>query len=356
MESPDKIIARCMRWLEGFPKPAIVGLTFGIFIFVAWVDDITGFEINCTVFYLLAIGMATWYLGVPFGLFMSLLSTLFTTFINTWNGQRYTSHVAPYWNASIVLSFYLIVVWLLRSLRVKQDTLEQRVEERTATLTMELTERKRLEKEILVISEREQQRIGRDIHDSLCQHLTGTALAEQYLVAKLSDRAAEEVEDAERVVVLIEDAISMARGMAAGMSPIEMGGEGLVTGLADLARYFSAQFKVACRFECWEPVTVESGEVATHLYRIAQEAMHNAIRHGKARNIVILLGLEGGRQVLMVSDDGTGLPGEARILQGMGLRNMKYRASMIGGSLNIENGERGAIVTCTFPGGGSQPN
>ncbi len=271
-------------------------------------------------------------------------------------GQIYSNRFAPFWNAAITLSFYLIVVWLLRSLRLIQDTLERRVRERTAILSEELAERKRLEREILVISEREQRRIGLDIHDSLCQHLTGTALAEQFLVEKLTARDAPEVEDADRVVGLIEDAISLARGLAAGLSPIETEGEGLLTALGDLAGHFSSQFKVSCRFAYEEPVLIQDSAVATHLYRIVQEAVHNAIRHGRARNIRIRLGKAGSLVTLTILDDGAGLPAGVPLHQGMGLRNMKYRASMLGGSLSLEPGEPGAIVTCSFHEGNGLPN
>jgi signal transduction histidine kinase len=342
--------------LDRLSRPTIIGLTFVIFLVVAVVDYVTGYEISCTVFYLLAIGIATWFVGAGFGIFISLLSAGFTSSFNVLTGQIYTNHFAPFWNAAIVLSFYLIVVWLLRTLRLIQDTLEHRVRERTATLSSELAERKRLEKEILVISEREQRRIGLDIHDSLCQHLTGTALAEQFLSEKLSARGAPEVEDAARVVGLIEDAISMARGLAAGLSPIETEGEGLLTALTDLAAYFSSQFKVACGFTFEEPVLIHDSTIATHLYRIVQEAVHNAIRHGRARHIDIHLGKAGSVVTLTILDDGSGLPGGVPLSHGMGLRNMKYRASMLGGRLNLERGNPGAIVTCSFHDGNGLPN
>jgi signal transduction histidine kinase len=334
----------------------MVALTFAIFALVAVVDYLTGYEISCTVFYLLAIGIATWFTGAGLGIFLSILSAASTSFANVLTGEMYSNRIAPFWNAAILLCFYLIVVWLLRSLRQVQDTLELRVRERTAILSSELAERKRLEKEILVISEREQRRIGLDIHDSLCQHLTGTALAEQYLVEKLADHDAPEVADADRVVGLIEDAISMARSLATGLAPIETGGEGLLAALTDLAAHFSSQFKIACRFSFEEPIPIHDPSVATHLYRIVQEAVHNAIRHGKARNIAVHLGTAGSLVILTVMDDGVGLPGGAPLSHGMGLRNMKYRASMIGGRITIERGHPGAMVTCCFHEGCSLPN
>jgi signal transduction histidine kinase len=351
---PDKS-GRTIGRIRDLSRQAIVGITFGIFLVVAVADYLTGYEISCTVFYLLAVGIATWCVGASFGVFMSLLSALFTSYFNVLTGEKYSNHFAPFWDAAIVLSFYFIVVWLLRSLRTIQDTLEERVRERTMVLSAELAERKRLEEEILVISEREQRRIGRDIHDSLCQHLTGTALAEQFLVEKLSNRSAPEVEDAGRVVSLIEDAIRMARGLAAGLSPLETEGEGLLTALTDLAAYFSDQYKVDCLFEFEESVLIHDASVATHLYRITQEAVHNAIRHGKSGHIAIHLARAGSLVTLSIADDGSGLPDAGPLHQGMGMRNMAYRASMIGGALTVARAARGVVVTCTFPEGTGLP-
>ncbi len=344
-------LTRAIAHLDQLPRAAIVGLTFLILTLVVVVDILTGYEISCTVFYLLAIGIATWFVGGLFGIFVSLLSTAFTSFANVLTGQTYHNRFAPFWNAAIVLSFYLIVVALLRSLRTIQDTLEQRVRERTAKLSAELTERKRLEREILVISEREQRRIGLDIHDSLCQHLTGTALAEQFLLEKLTERGAPEVPDANLVVGLIEDAIAMARGLAAGLSPIETEGEGLLTALNGLAEHFSDQFKVPCHFSFDEPILVHDPAVATHLYRIVQEGVHNAIRHGKARSVAIHLAKTGPQIALTITDNGVGLPADHLLHLGMGLRNMQYRASMFGGSITLEPGDPGAVLACTFPDG-----
>jgi len=345
---PKNTLSKAISDLDQLPRSVIVGLTFAILAIVALLDYLTGYEISCTVFYLLAIGIATWFIGPVFGVIVSLLSATFTSFANIMTGETYSNPFAPFWNGAIVLAFYLIVVFLLRSLRGIQDTLEQRVRERTATLSSELAERKRLEREILLISEREQRRIGLDIHDSLCQHLTGTALAEQFLLEKLTSRAAPEVADADRVVRLIEDAIAMARGLAAGLSPIETEGEGLLTALNDLAEHFSTQFHVSCGFSFDEPVLIPDPAAATHLYRIVQEAVHNAIRHGKARHVEVHLSREDSLVRLTVTDDGAGLPPGATPSQGMGLRNMKYRASMIGGSLTLEPGNPGAVLACSF--------
>ena len=346
---PQKTAANFLTKLERLPKPLLVGSTFVILGCVAAIDFLTGYEISCTVFYLVAAGLATWYVGASFGILVSVLSAISTSTISLVSGEHYSNRFAPLWDAAIVLSFYLIVVWLLRSLRLTKETLEQRVEERTASLSAELTERRRLEKEILAIGEREQRRIGVDIHDSLCQHLTGTALAEQFLVEKLATRGAPEVADAQRVVALIEDAISLARGLATGLFPLEADGEDLPAALSELAAHYSTRFNVACGFNLAEPVDIRDNTVATHLYRIVQEAVHNAIRHGRAHRIGIRLGKSGSNLVLVIHDDGSGIVTGQPMHQGMGLRNMKYRASIIGGSLTLDGGKSGAILTCTFP-------
>jgi signal transduction histidine kinase len=346
---PQKVTANLIAKLNQLPKWLLVGVTFVILGCVATMDFLTGYEISCTVFYLVAAGLATWFVGAPFGILVSILSAISTSAISLVSGEHYSNRFAPVWDAAIVLSFYLIVVWLLRSLRSTQETLEQRVEERTASLSSELAERRRLENEILAIGEREQRRIGIDIHDSLCQHLTGTALAEQFLVEKLAAREAPEVADANRVVNLIEEAITMARGLAAGLFPLEADRQDLSSALSELAAHFSSRFNVACRFSLADPVHIRDTAVATHLYRIAQEAVHNAIRHGHARKIDIRLGKFGSMMELVICDDGSGITIGQPIHHGMGLRNMKYRASIIGGSLTLDGGESGATVRCTFP-------
>jgi len=348
-QKPRHMAANVIVALDQLPKPVLVGVTFLIVACVAAVDFVTGYEISCTVFYLLAIGLATWLVGARFGVVVSVLSAVLTTMISLLSGQQYSNRFAPVWNAAIVLSFYFIVVWLLRRLRLTQQTLEQRVRERTASLSAELAERRRLENEVLAIGEREQRRIGLDIHDSLCQHLTGTALAEQFLVEKLAARDAPEVIDANRVVGLIEDAISMAHGIASGLLPLEADGESFPTALSELAAYFSSRFKVACRFSVGEPVHIQDTAVANHLYRIAQEAVHNAIRHGRARKIDITLARYGSAGTLVIRDDGSGIPVGKTVQAGMGLRNMKYRAAMIGGNLTLDSGDADTVVTCCFP-------
>jgi signal transduction histidine kinase len=346
--TPQNRFYRAISRVGKLPRWRIAAICFGQLVIIGIIDYLTGYEVTCTVFYLLPIWIAAWFVGADLGILMGLLSAFSGSATNILAGEVYHNRFAPFWNAAIIFCVYVIIVWLLRSLREIQDTLERRVQDRTAKLYAELTERKRLEKEILDVTDREQRRIGMDIHDSLCQHLTGTALAEQFLAEKLSARGAQEVEDADRVIELLEEAISMARNLAAGLYPIETEGEGLLTALGDLAGVISRQFKVNCQFASEEQVLVQGSSVSMQLYRIVQEAVQNAIRHGKARNIDIRLDREGEDIQLSVTDDGIGLGEGIPASQGMGLRNMKYRASMVGGNLTLESGAQGAVVRCTF--------
>ena len=256
----------------------------------------------------------------------------------------------PVWNAAILLTFYLVVVNLLGRLRGWNRELEERVRQRSAALVREIAERERLEKELLDISEREQRRIGHDLHDNFCQHLTSTAMAVQVLREKLGAKAAPETADAAKVLALVEEGMAMARELARGLSPVELEAEGLMSALQELAAGISQWSKVECVFNCEMPVPVHEAAVATNLYRIAQEAISNAIRHGKARHIIISLDENAGGILLSVEDDGAGLPENWQAGTGIGTRIMAHRAAIIGGTLAIEpNPVGGTLVRCRVP-------
>jgi two-component system sensor kinase FixL len=214
----------------------------------------------------------------------------------------------------------------------------------------DITERKQLEKEILEISDREQRRIGQDLHDGLCQHLAGIELMSQVLAQKLAPKSKVHARQVSDIASHVRDAISHTRSLARGLSPVTIESEGLVSALNELSTNTDKMFHVQCRCEFDEPVAIHDHAAATHLFRIAQEAVSNAIKHGKARHLIISLRQAGRRIVLKVTDDGTGFPKRPSNNKGMGLRIMQSRASMIGGTLAIEPNPRGGIsVTCAVP-------
>jgi signal transduction histidine kinase len=346
-----------IKRFESWSKPSLVALCLGIVAAVGFVDYLTGYETFFFIFYLLAVFLAVWFVSDFFGRVISALSVMTWIFTDIAAGVHYSNYFVPVWNATIMFAFYLVVVTLLARLRTAHKELEERVRQRTATLTKEIQERTRLQKELLETSERVQRRIGYDLHDGLCQHLTGTALAGHVLGQKLASRSLPEAAAADRLVELIEEAIELTRTLARGLHPIEIQVGRLADNFQELAASTSDRFKVSCQFECHPaapPPDVNDVDVATHLYRIAQEAITNAVRHGKARHINIRLDSTANELVLTIIDDGIGLPENARNGDGLGLRIMAYRASMIGATFNVErlSSLSGTRVTCTLVANG----
>jgi PAS domain S-box-containing protein len=214
----------------------------------------------------------------------------------------------------------------------------------------EITERRRLEREILEISDRERQRIGQDLHDGLCQTLTGIEIMSEVLEQNLYRRSKAGALKAGQIASHVRDAIRQTRILARGLAPVTLESEGFVSGLLELAAITSKLFGIACRVSCEEHITVPDLSVATHLFRIAQEAVSNAVKHGKATEVLISLEVGHENPFLMVSDNGFGLGINAGKNPGMGLHIMKYRAGVIGGELLVLPRETGGTqVRCSFP-------
>ncbi|MGV3533958.1 MAG: ATP-binding protein, partial [Chthoniobacteraceae bacterium] len=216
----------------------------------------------------------------------------------------------------------------------------------TMGIFMDITERKRLERALLETSEREQRRIGQDLHDHLCQHLLGVACVLKALAASGQqqpiDRGA-----LNQAAHLVNEGVMQARKIARGLHPVELDAEGLMSALRELADRTNSA--VPCELECDYPVLVNDPAAAMHIYRIAQEAVANALRHACPSRIRIELVEHGDRVVLNVNDDGIGLPAEADNRESMGLHIMKYRANAIGGTLKLETPPAGGTrVTCSI--------
>ena len=171
---------------------------------------------------------------------------------------------------------------------------------------IDVTDRRRLEQDILQISELEQRRIGQDLHDGLCQHLAGTELMTQILEQRIARKSKPDAARVAAIAQHVREAISQTRLLARGLSPVVLESEGLMSALEELAASTAKMFRVTCEFCCVTPVLVHDHSKATHLYRIAQEATSNAIRHGKAKHIRISLQAVSDRVRLEISDDGSG--------------------------------------------------
>ncbi len=346
-------VHRAGRWLTGWPRPALVALTVAMLAGVGLVDYVTGYELSVLIFYLLPVSLAAWFVSRRFAMVISLLSVGVWIVGDVGAGATYSSNAVLAWNATIILGFFLVVAILLDSLRTLLSELENRVRQRTAALTEEIAERDRLEKEVLEISEREQRRIGHDLHDGLGQHLTATALASQVLEDHLAAlRLTSETCKAEQIVEMIEQSIELTRKLARGLSPVAVETEGLPAALAELADTTTAQFYLPCELHCPRTLPGIDPAVATHLYRITQESISNAVRHGRASRVEITLaaGQSPSQLILTVCDNGKGLPpAHARRQGGQGLRIMAHRARMIDAALDISPGpDGGTTVRCAL--------
>jgi PAS domain S-box-containing protein len=222
-----------------------------------------------------------------------------------------------------------------------------------AQITRDVSELRSLEKEVLEISEREQMRIGHDLHDGVGQELTGVALLTQNLTQRLAQQGLPEEAQAARIASLINRALEQARKLARGFSPVELGPQGLETALRDLAAKVQTTMQRACSLNCRGPLNIADDATALHLFRIAQEAVNNAVRHSKATHIRIELDTIDGATTLAVHDDGVGMPaanarGKGKT-GGMGVSVMQYRSRMIGGSLELKSSASGTSVICTCP-------
>ena len=317
---------------------------------VGLIDYLTGYELSVLILYLLPVSLAAWFVGRRFATLISFLSVGVWIVGDVEAGATYPNNIVLTWNATIIFGFYLVVASLLNSLRTVLAELESRVRQRTAALTEEMAERDRLEKEVLEISEREQRRIGHDLHDGLGQHLTATALASQVLEDHLVARQlSPETGEVARIVELIEQSIELTRNLARGLSPVAIETEGLPVALAELAASTTAQFYISCELQCPIGLSHIDPAAAMHLYRITQESISNAVRHGRASRVEVSLTKEPQmhRLTLIIRDNGKGLsPPALRRQDGQGLRIMAHRARMIGASLDISSGPAGGTTVC----------
>jgi signal transduction histidine kinase len=243
------------------------------------------------------------------------------------------------------------------ALRRVYAELEVRVEERTAELKTAnarlqaaIAERRRLEFELLEITEKERRRIGLDLHDDLGQQLSGLALMTKGLQLKLAKRRAREASDAARIHNLVQETMTYARDLAHDLAMLDLKGDDLPAALNGLARHAEKLFKITCRFEVAGDTPPLEPNVASQLYKITQEAVTNAIKHAKTKAIGIRLANVANELIVTVQNDGLPFPNLKSPSTGMGLRIMSYRASLIGAALEIRgDGPQGTCVTCSVP-------
>src|SRR6266478_2134200 len=242
---------------------------------------------------------------------------------------------------------------LVTQLANLNETLEHRVRERTAELSAanrqlenEISWRKGLEGQLLEISDREQQRLGQELHDGLCQHLTAVAFMARAVALRLKNHRVIEVKDLEKISELVNEAAIDARNMARGLHAAEIDAARLLPALRDLVS--REIWKTPCRLELKTKLNLRDDAVASHVYRLLREAVINAHKHAQAKEIVVEISQSNGTIIFSVTDDGVGLPAGRNNSHGLGFHIMNSRARSLGGRLEITRPQRGGTRVALY--------
>lgn len=337
-----------MKWLQniqGFlgkqPKGWLMIHALLLVFVVGFFDYATGYEVAFFPFYSIPILIALWFGGTAEAICISLLSAAVWWCADRATGHVYSHEWLRFWDTIVRLMFFCLVVATGVAIRRKRDTDRARID---------LLERSRqLELEIINISERERQRIGRDLHDSLGQYLVAISFAADALKRDLG-KGMPVTEAAAGIAESIHHAVVRARDLAVGLSPVDRDEGGLEAALEKFAHSVTRLTGIECRFHASGMLQACENTRATHVFRIAQEATNNALKHARPKAIDITLDTKESLLVLGVRDDGDGFEPEA-VSRGMGLNIMRYRANTIGGTLEINRFiPHGTIVTCSISG------
>ena len=338
---------RAVRNLRNFHRLKISrrSLTIACLVLVGligYADYLTGYEQSLLLFYFLPISLASWFANFKFGIAIVAICVVVWVLSDLASGIP----ALEFWNIGMALASYVLFAGVMSKLGILVRELDRRVEERTAAYEHELVERRRLDQEIARVADRERRRLGHDLHDKLGQHLTGTALAAQVLMEKLAARRCPETGDAEKLVRCLEEGIDFTRNLARGFFSPELRAEGLVVALQNLAETVNEQSGIDCILHGDELIPIHDSTVANQLYRIAQEAVANSVKHAAPNHIHIRLAMDGPELCLSIVDDGVGFPDKPRS-GGLGLHLMRHAAALSGGTFDIRrNGGKGTIATC----------
>jgi signal transduction histidine kinase len=319
-------------------------------IVIGLIDYASGTTISLQVFYLAPIALALAWLGLFAAFITSVCSIIVRVGGDYLLGAEYTRRPTLGWNLMGFLATYMIVAWILRAFITLRRELEERVRSRTAALAAEVRAREELQRELIEISERERRTIGNDLHDGLGQHLTAMAFAAKVLSQQLAGGSEQAAGTAREIVHLAEEGILQSRQLARGLLLTAIEPANLPRELEELAATVQRQTGVRCHYEAVDPPLLRDSSTASHIFRIAQEAVRNSIKH--AQPTALNLSLTGDEQalVLSVSDNGPGLPPTARKEAGVGLRVMAHRAKLIGGDFTLKSTPgQGTHIRCRVP-------
>ena len=312
-----------------------------LLLLIGALDLLTGYEASLVIFYIAPIAMAVRYCNRKMAVWIAILASLTCWWADTAAGHPYPDSAIHAWEIGVRSVFFLLVAVVGSALKKHHDAANTRISS--------LEHSQRLEHQIVEVSEYEQQRIGQDLHDGLCQYLAALGCSAAALKSDLEKSGLPKFAAvAEDLAQLLRAGISQTRNLARGLMPVQMEEGGLASSLQELTTTTSRLLGIDCVLNCNGKVIPDGNARAMHLYRIAQEAINNASKHGKARHIDVSLSANPAVIVLSVADDGVGISKTTKNLHGMGLSIMRYRSNLIGGEFVIEERPKGGtVISCT---------
>jgi signal transduction histidine kinase len=311
------------------------------------VDYMLGARISLRSCYFIPVALGVIWLGWRPALAAALASTLIWIVGDHYAGASGAQGLPGAWNTVIMICSLTLTIWLLQALGSLQRQMEARVHERTLQLENALLMQGRLRQELMEVSAQERNAIGHEIHDGLCQHLTGAALSAKVHAERLAARGDPAVEEARELIKLIQQGIGQTRSLARGLLMAAIEPAALAGELHELTGIAAAQSETTCRFKLEGVPLAPDPATAAHLYRIAQEAVRNAIFHANAAGVVVTWCESGNDLVLEVADDGCGLPPKDQRRAGLGLNIMAHRAAAMGARFELLSSPgQGTRVIC----------
>jgi signal transduction histidine kinase len=323
------------------PKGLILGqMTLAVFL-IAVADNVAEWELSLFVVYSLPIFVVGWCVGRGPAFVIAMVAGLAWFLANFYNSP-YLTRSGYAWAATNRVFYFTFVAAGTSAMRQRRDMAREQIEALTLVREHEL--------EVVRAVESERVRIGQDLHDGLCQSLAAINCAAACLRAELEEAGPRSLALAGRIQDFLRETMIEARNLARGIMPAQVERDGLISALKDLVDHYNVVRANTAYFESSGEVHVSDLQVALHLYRIAQEALSNAARHAQATQLAVSLCAENAELILSIADDGTGFDPQAKAVEGLGLRTMQYRASLIHGKLTLASDlGRGTTVRCVLP-------
>lgn len=335
------LLSRLTSPLKTLPAWVTLSIGLTLSVCIGWLDWATGSEVSLFVFYSMPVMLVVWFVNLRAGFILSVINGIIWMLANL-----HTNHFDTLWgyhlaNINRIVCFAMMALGA-HAARKKYDADSEHIRM--------LEEIRQMEGEILSVSEHEQQRIGQDLHDGICQQLAAIGCAARALADDLQTRDVPEAHDAIKIEEAIQQSVIDARNLARGIFPVHVDRTGLCAALTDLANATWKLTGVPITVLDSMEVQVDDPDVAMHLYRISQEAVANAVKHSGATSITLALDARDQQLELRIEDNGKGMPANfARGVSGMGLRTMRYRAHAMGANLSIEpRSGGGTLVRCVL--------